>query len=339
MLRFIAKATQQYAESAVRNRRLTARALPLLTELISKTPQFRWKSEYLERNLNLSPARVDAIVDAVFYEKDFQREMKRTIQKLGGIDAPRFWDVYLRRSDAVLTLSDAYLEYLQLVNMALPVTGHLTDLSCGSGALSASLIISAPDRQLLAMDSNPRAAIATKRVLKHVFAFGAWDTKALDLSKPDFKLPPTDALILKDSLFLIETDEAKIQWLSHLGKFLKPGGTLLLAEPKPSLQKQGSLRAWLERVAKSATTGKYILNEFDLALFLDIQRRLFLGSAFPFSTTQELMELAKQASFEVKLVRDSLYGHYSILVLTKVEKARKEPVIRYHGDRKPTARD
>lgn len=339
MFKFIAKTTQQYAESAMRNRRISARALPMLTELISKTTQFRWRSDFLDRNLHMTPERIDTIVDGIFYDKKMQREMKRVIQKVGGIDSNRFWDVYLRRADAVMSLSDAYLEYLQLVNSTLPITGHITDLNCGSGALSASLIISAPDRQILAMDSNPRAAIQTKRVLKHVFALGAWDTKALDLTNPEFKLPPTDALILKDSLFLIETTESKVQWLEHLGKFLKPGGTLLIAEPKPSLQKQSTLRAWLERIVKSSTTGKYIFNEYDVAMFLDIQRRLLLGAAFPFATTQELMEIAKLASFEVKLVRDSLYGHYSVLVLTKVEKVRPEPIIRYHGDRRPKSDD
>jgi len=122
--------------------------------------------------------------------------------------------------------------------------------------------------------------------------------------------------------------------LTRIHQRLDDGGTLLIVEPKPSLRKQSALRHWIQRVVKSACLNDSPASEFDIALFAELQKRLFLSSEVELNSAAELVALAGKAGFAVTLVRDVLHGHFSALLLRKVPKPKFEidPVIRYHDD-------
>ncbi|MBY0372208.1 hypothetical protein K2X33_16115, partial [bacterium] len=76
------------------------------------------------------------------------------------------------------------------------------------------------------------------------------------------------------------------------------------------------------------------ITEFDIAIFAELQKRLFTSKEVILTNSSELVSLAAEAGFAVTLVRDVLHGHFSAVLLKKLPKpkAKFEPVIRYHDD-------
>lgn len=333
-LKLVAEATREYTRTALRNRRLIS-ILGALDELLRRTKTARWRSDFLYRTKDVTPERAEEIVDAVFYDKRARKEVKRAIDRLGGVGGSLFWDVYLRRTwTSIMPFTDGYQSFMQLANTSLPVDGIIADWTAGSGTLLAALAVAGPERKPVALDANPRGIIATKRLFKNFFPPGGpLVAKSIDPFDPEAKLPSADGAIVHGLLMLLENDEDKVALLARFGQSLKTGGRLLLVEPKPTLQKQSLLRLWVQRVAKSAAFNRSAANEHDLALFTEVNRRMFIETEAKFSPTVELVAIAKAAGFETALVRDVLYGHFSALLLTKLPpKPKSQPVIRYHDD-------
>ncbi len=333
-LKFVAEATREYTRTALRNRRLIS-ILGALDALVRRTKTARWRSGFLYRTKSVTPERAEAIVDAVFYDKRARKEVKRAIDRLGGVGGSLFWDVYLRRTwNSIMPFTDGYQSLMQLANTSLPVDGTIADWTAGSGLLLAALSVAGPERKPVALDANPRGIISTKRLFKNLFPPGGpLVAKTLDPFDADASLPSADGAIVHNLLMLLDADESKVALLARFGQSLKTGGQLLLIEPKPSLQKQSLLRLWTMRVAKSAAFNRSAANEHDLALFVEVNRRFFAETETQFSPTTELVAIARAAGFETSLVRDVLYGHFTALLLTKLPpKPKREPVIRYHDD-------
>lgn len=306
--------------------------------MLSHTKSFRWKSQYFEKGQGIAVSRVEEVVDRVFYDAKARKEVKRAIERLGGAGSSLFWDLYLRRvSNTVLGFSEEHLTYLKFASGTLPKTGQITDWNCGTGNLAAGLLLAVPERKLMAIDSNPRAVIAAKRLQKHFFPEGnsAFSAKVGSPLSPELSIPVSEGAVIHNGLFLMESDSAKIEFLKEVAANLLPDGLLLLVEPKPWLQKQSVLRLWLTRMIRSAVQNHSPVSEFEIALFTEVQRRLFVEAPTRFLDTKEWIAVAKQAGFAIQLVRDAFYGHYTTLVLRKVDvpKApKKGPVIRYHDD-------
>lgn len=338
--KYLKSAAGEYAHKVMENRRLVRDDIPKLGDLLMHTQAFRWKSEYFDRTAGADPERAAQVVESIFYDTRARREVKRAVDSLGGVDSAKFWDVYLRRSvNSVLGFSSEYLSVLQLAHSALPETGSIVDWTCGTGNLACVLQSASPERMVSAVDSNPRAIAATRRMVRGFLPQGGlYNLKQGTPFEPGFSLKPTDGAILQNALFLLESDSSKVQVLQAVGEHLRENGTLLLIEPKPTLQKQSVLRAWVQRLVDSSLHNLSPANEFDIAVFSEVQRRLLLDAP-AFSTTAQLVDIAREAGFEVTLVRDVLYGHFSALVLRKlavVKKRGTEPVIRYHDEPYPT---
>jgi SAM-dependent methyltransferase len=339
-LKLLSDASSRYAEKTKQNWRLVREDIPRLGEMLLHTKGCRWRSDYFDKSAGVHPERAQEVVDHVFYDKKARKELKRAIDALGGGGASAFWDVYLRRSvNSVLGFSEEYLGLLKLAHSALPTQGTLVDWNCGTGNLASALLLAAPERNVILADANPRAIAAAKRLLRYFFPSGGnFATKIGDPGAPGFKTDAIDGAILTNTLFLLENDNSKIECLQAVARHLREDGILLLVEPKPSLQKQSVLRHWLSRLVYSATRGYSPANEYDIALFTEVQRRLFNEATTDFSTTKELVSLCRQAGFAVNLVRDVLHGHYSALVLRKLPEVKEpafEPVIRYHDEPYP----
>jgi hypothetical protein len=338
--KLISDAASDYAHKAKQNRRLVREDIPLLGEMLLHTKGCRWRSEFFDKSAGVHPERAQEIVDAVFYEKKARKELARAIHALGGAGSSAFWDVYLRRSlNSVLGFSEEYISLLKLAHSALPTSGTLVDWNCGTGNLASGLLLAAPERSLILADANPRAIAAAKRLLRYFFPTGgSFVTKVGDPGEPGFSTKSIDGAILTNTLWLLESDNSKVEYLQAVANHLNEDGLLLLVEPKPSLLKQSVLRLWLSRIVHSATRNYTPANEYDIALFTEIQRRLFNSAQCEISNTKELVIIARQAGFGVNLVRDVLHGHYSALVLRKLPVVKEpgfQPVIRYHDEPYP----
>ncbi len=338
--KLIGDAANVYAQKTKQNWRLVREDIPRLGEMLLHTKGCRWRSEFFDKTAGVHPERAQEVVDHVFYDKKARKELKRAIDALGGGGSSAFWDVYLRRSvNSVLGFSEEYLSLLKLAHSALPDKGNLVDWNCGTGNLASALMLAAPERNLILADSNPRAIAAAKRMLKYFFPSGGnFVTKVGDPGAPGFKTDAIDGAMLTNTLFLLESDSGKVEYLKAVANHLREDGILLLVEPKPSLQKQSVLRHWLSRLVYSSARSYSPANEYDIALYTEVQRRLFCDTTTDFSTTKELVALCRQAGFAVNLVRDVLHGHYSALVLRKLPVVKEpgfEPVIRYHDEPYP----
>lgn len=337
-LTFLKNAASQYSKISQENRRLDQEDRALLFDLLSHTKSFQWKSAYFRKGRGVSIARMEAVVDAVFYEPKARMEVRRAIDKLGGRGGRAFWDLYLRRvHNAIVGFSVETLSFLKFANSALPKQGQITDWHSGAGNLAAALSLAVPERRVLAVDSNPRAVIATKRLYRHFFPDGLsiFHAKLGSPVDPQLSIPVSQGAVLHNGLFLLETDSAKKDFLKEIAANLLNNGVFLLVEPKPGLQKQSLLRLWLLREIRSAVEAHSPVSEFEIALFVEFQRRLFLEAPSRFLGTKEWIELAKEAGFGVQLVRDIFHGQYSALLFHKIPtppKPKKEPLIRYHDD-------
>jgi SAM-dependent methyltransferase len=323
-------------------RRVHQTDLPLLFDLLSHTKSYRWKSAFFRKGKGISTERVEAIVDGVFYDSKVRKEVKRAMDRLGGPLGAAFSDLYLRRiSNSVMGFSEGFLSVIQLAHSAMPAEGQITDWNCGSGNLVSALALGSAGRKLTAVDSNPRAVIATKRAFRFFFPEKEMTlvAKQGDPLSPELSIRASQGAVAFQSLYLRESPAAQLEVLKEMAKNLVTGGQLLLIEPKPWLQKQSALRLWVHRIAKSAAESHSPMSEFELALFIEFQRRLFLELSEKVAETKDLVALAKEAGFEVVLVRDTFYGHFTSLLLTKLAPyvpPKKEPVIRYHDDPWPT---
>ncbi len=330
----------RFAQRALQNRRLLGESLTLLGEMLLHTKGFRWRSDFFRKGAGVDANRTQEIIDAVFYEREARKEIKRAIDRLGGPGGNAFWDLYLRRSvPSVLGFSEEYASLIQLVHSALPEDGTILDWNCSTGQLGAALALAAEKRTLFFADSNPRAIIAAKRLLKSFFPNGnSHIAKNTFPGSDELKRKQFQGAIVSNVLFLLENDAQKIEYLTQAGAVLPVGSPLVLVEPKPMLQKQSVLRLWLNRLANSAARQYSPGSEFDFAMYAEVQRRMFHSVTGSLSTTKQLVEISRQAGFEVTLVRDVLHGHYNALLLRKLpapKKAEKEIVIRYHDEPYP----
>lgn len=333
---------EQRWQSAQAERRIATSDLPLLFELLSHTKSYRWKSAYFRKGKGVSLGRAEEVVDLVFYDAKARKEVKRAIDRMGGPGGALFWDLYLRRVvNAVMGFSDGYLSLLNLAHSALPTASQLVDWNSGTGNLAAALALGSADRKISAVDSNPRAVIATKRVLKHFFPDKEHSITAKlgDPLAKELSIPVSKGAVLMNSLFLAENESIRLEILKEIHANLQDDGVFFLVEPKPWLAKQSVLRLWVQRVAKSAAASHSPMSEFELAIFTEMQRVLFLEVASEIRDTSELVALCKTAGFEPLLVRDGFYGYFSTILLKKVPvptAPKKEPVIRYHDEPWPT---
>ncbi len=336
--KFLSERASEYAKATAEKRRIAQAHLPRLFDLLVGTKSFHWKSAYFRKGQGVHVERVEAVVDAVFYDAKARKEVKLALDRLGGPGSNRFWDLYLRRiANGIIGFSEEQLSLLKLASQHLPKQGRITDWTCGSGDLAASLLLGARERTLMAIDSNPRAVIAAKRLAKHFFNDGSvsFAAKLGNPLSPQLSIPVSQGAIVQNGLFLIESDSVKHAFLKEVGANLLADGTLLLVEPKPWLQKQSVLRLWLTRIIKNAAEASSPMTEFEIALFVEFHRRLYLGAPTRFLDTKEWIELCKVSGFSVQLVREAFHGHYSVLVLKKVEipkPPKKSPVIRYHDE-------
>ncbi|MBY0371450.1 class I SAM-dependent methyltransferase, partial [bacterium] len=247
----LGSAALEMARTASAHRRMTREEHIRLGDLLLHTKPARWKSEALEKGLGVDASQAEKVVDWVFYDGRAKKELSRVLDGRGGVFSAPFWDTYLRRSEnAVLGFSDGYAELLKLVSSSLPEQGLITDWKCGTGTLAASLWLAAPNRLITAIDPNPRAVVATRRLSKSFFP----DNNPLMVKAGDptnLRIHPAAGAVLMNGLFLLDT-EAKVQMLSLIHERLDVGAPLLLVEPKPTLSRQSALRLWIHRVVKSA---------------------------------------------------------------------------------------
>lgn len=331
----LSAAALQWARSTHAKRQMVNAEHERLGDLLLRTQGLRWKSDFLEKGTGVHPQQGEQIVDWVFYDARAKKELHRALSAKGGAFGSAFWDAYLRRSEnAVLGFSDAYSDLLKHVSSTLPEQGFIVDWRCGTGTLASSLLVAAPNRLITAVDPNPRAVVATRRVAKAFFPERSpLMVKAGDPTQPEFRLHPAGGAVLFNSLFLLDT-ESKALMLEKIHERLDNDGLLLLIEPKPSLQKQSALRLWVQRIVKSACFNDSPVTEFDVALFTEYQKRVLGNKEFQLLAPSEIVALATAAGFSVVLVRDALYGQYTAITLKKLPKPKVsfEPVIRYHDD-------
>lgn len=290
-LEILRDAASDYAQKTLQNRRLVRADIPRLGELVLHTKAFRWRSDFFEKSAGVHPSRAESVIDSVFYDVKARREVKRAIDSLGGAGSAAFWDVYLRRSvNTVMGFSEEYLSLLKLAHSALPDKGILVDWNCGTGNLASALLLAAPERTVHIVDSNPRAVMAAKRLLKYFFPQGGnFTTKVGSPGDGVLNFKNVEGALLQNALFLLEGDGARQEWLQRLADSTVDGGRVLLLEPKPSLQKQSILRLWIQRLVHSSTRNYSPANEFDIALFTEVQRRIFSSAPGSIPTTKELV--------------------------------------------------
>lgn len=110
--------------------------------------------------------------------------------------------------------------------------GHVADIGCGHGVLSALIAFGRPDRQVTAIDIDPRKTDWARRALAPLpnVSVSAMDIEELARTHAG----EFDSVVIADVLYLLPPERWE-GFLANVSRLLKPGGTLLLKDAEKTM--------------------------------------------------------------------------------------------------------
>lgn len=183
--------------------------------------------------------------------------------------------------DRLFLRGRALLADLGSAERHVPQSGAVVDLGCGRGLFANLLVESAPGRDVLGIDPDPRRIAVARLTERPGLRFRVGD--ALDA-----ELPACDAVTLIDVLYLLpEADQRRV--VARAAAAVRPGGRLVVY----AQERRADPRFWVGFAQELVAT----------------RSGLTRGSALRYSTRSEMVERLEAAGLRVSVqpLRGRLY--------------------------------
>lgn len=259
------------------------------------------------------------LVDLAFNNKAFEIEFATWVTKMGGIQSPELWNEYFLTYDQTVAFSNGYLDLIAFASRILPESGQIIDYGSGTGNFSTGMMALVPSRTLLALDFSSVGLERTGQKMSIINSGNQWSTQQVDLIKYATGKGNGTAVgaMMNNVLYTLPAKE-KISVLKRIHSDLKDDGTFFLSDPKAGVQESMTeLQSFITTVAIDAINNGSLMSEADLVLLAAINKKVLALGAPPFSTRQELVQIAKEAGFDWQHGSDGYYGQATTLGLRK----------------------
>ena len=225
------------------------------------------------------------------------------------------WEGYFESYTKIVWNCRGYQEIIAKASSALPSTGTILDVGCGSGNFVIGLKLAEEARRFIGIDNSTKGLqLARARAKAELISFHGIQANLIDLKLENILPSKIQACIMNNVLYTIVKKTDKRHLLSEIFNALPQGGILVLNDPDKRVSEEKHMEAFINHVI-SDVRSKHGISDRELAVFAETNRR-GLSKAI-LSSENGIEDMVKEIGFKLLHQDKTYYDYCNFFVLQK----------------------